>query len=356
MKWTTNAKRTSTPHVRPFFFVFESKHHILSHRSGYFVHPYEKERASMKRRPWYNDDTGSTTSSRRASLFLALLWLQQGVVTGWLTTATSRRFRERATTTTTWRSTRSCPLWSSLPNRDASSSSSLIDAFAGLTQSSCKLLGVKSIGVDYGLVRTGVAKTAGYQPTAVEILADLNATQVAERVVRLAQLEGASKVILGLPLHKNGTVAEQTNLTLAFGQVLATAALQTLGPDVSVELWDERYTSKEAAARAHARNPHQTLYGMLDAEAACIILEQYYNDNGKDAQVIEVLDEQVRDECLQTYQQQQEKERAQKQSHQDERERLLQRRKEAILRDQQAAATAAADGSGKKKKKRKKRR
>ena len=229
-------------------------------------------------------------------------------------------------------------------------------AFAGLTQATCKLLGVKSIGVDYGLVRTGVARTVGYQPQAVEILVDLNATQVSDYVVRLAKLEGASKVILGLPLHKNGTVAEQTNLTLAFGQVLAQAALRVLGPAVPVELWDERYTSKEAAARAHARNPHQTLYGMLDAEAACIILEQYYNDNGKDAQTIEIEDEEIRQACLATYLQQEDMERNQKQGHLEERERLLQRRKEAILRDQQQSAAEAASAGDKKKKKKKKRR
>ena len=234
-------------------------------------------------------------------------------------------------------------------------SASLLDAFAGLTQASCQLLGVKSIGVDYGLVRTGVAKTAGYQPQAVDILVDLNATQVAEYVVRLAELEGASKIILGLPLHKNGTIAEQTNLTLAFGQVLAQATMKKLGPKVLVELWDERYTSKEAAARAHSRNPHQTLYGTLDAEAACIILEQYYNDNGRDAQIVEIEDERIHQTCLDTYLQQQEIDRNRKQSYLDERERLLRRRKEAILRDQQQTIDEAAfEGGGKKKKKKKK--
>ena len=229
----------------------------------------------------------------------------------------------------------------------------LMNAFAGLTQSSCQLLGVKSIGVDYGLVRMGVAKTIGYQPTAVDILADLNATQVADYVVKLAKIEGASRIIIGLPLHKNGTVAEQTNLTVAFGQVLAQASLRALGEDVSVELWDERYTSKAAAARLHARNPRQALYGMLDAEAACIILEQYYNDNGKDSIQVRVEDEHVRQACLEEFEQLRKRERIEKESHLNERERLIQRRKEAILRDQQASA---ASPTNKKKKKKKRRR
>lgn len=43
------------------------------------------------------------------------------------------------------------------------SSASYINAAASLTQETCRLLGVKSIGVDYGLARTGIAVTVGYE-------------------------------------------------------------------------------------------------------------------------------------------------------------------------------------------------
>jgi hypothetical protein len=39
----------------------------------------------------------------------------------------------------------------------------LIGAAASLTQDSCRLLGVKSVGVDYGLSRTGIAVTVGFE-------------------------------------------------------------------------------------------------------------------------------------------------------------------------------------------------
>jgi hypothetical protein len=39
----------------------------------------------------------------------------------------------------------------------------LIDAAASLTQDSCRLLGMKSVGVDYGLSRTGIAVTVGFE-------------------------------------------------------------------------------------------------------------------------------------------------------------------------------------------------
>jgi RNase H-fold protein (predicted Holliday junction resolvase) len=131
----------------------------------------------------------------------------------------------------------------------------MLHAAAAVTQESCQLLSIKSVGVDYGLVRTGVAVTVGYDPKPLAILTDLNATRVSQQVVRYCRSEQASRVIVGLPLHKNGTVAEQTNLTLNFSQELAKHVLRELGPGVPVLLWDERYTSKEAAARAHSQDP-----------------------------------------------------------------------------------------------------
>jgi hypothetical protein len=50
----------------------------------------------------------------------------------------------------------------SLPN-STSQPGELIRAAASLTQDSCRLLGVKSVGVDYGLSRTGIAATVGFE-------------------------------------------------------------------------------------------------------------------------------------------------------------------------------------------------
>jgi putative transcription antitermination factor YqgF len=246
---------------------------------------------------------------------------------------------------------------SSIPRPSAPS---LIDAASAVTQGSCQLLGVKSIGVDYGLVRTGVAATVGYNPSPIAILSDLNNTQVSQQVIRYARAEQASRIIVGLPLHKNGTVAEQTNITIVFGEELARNVLEQLGPNTPVLWWDERYTSKEAAARAKSRNPHSSLYGTLDADAACIILESYYNDNGQDAEEVE-LPPDVREECIQRW-------RAGKQSiddalqaSQDKRDSNMLRRKEVIAQERKMEKEMAEnstfdDSSPKKRKKKKKRR
>lgn len=231
-----------------------------------------------------------------------------------------------------------------------------IDAASAVTQESCRLLGIKSMGVDYGLVRTGVAATVGYEPKPLAILKDLTPEKVSATVVRYAAAEQASRIIVGLPLHKNGTMAEQTNLTLSFATTLAIETLRVLGPNVPVVLWDERYTSKEAAARARSRNPHGgRLYGTLDADAACIILEHYYLDNGKDAPVVEVDDDELRAECLREFAERQQAEETVKAASLVERELRIQQRKEAIERDRQIQAEAGVgSGSAKKKKKRKK--
>ena len=230
----------------------------------------------------------------------------------------------------------------------------VIQAVASMTRDSCPLLGVKSVGVDYGLVRTGVAATVGFNPQPLEILSDLNNTQVCQRVVEICRAEQAKQVVVGLPLHKNGTEAEQTNLTRIFAAELANLVLYELGPDCPVYMWDERYTSKEAAARAYTKNPRQNLYGTLDADAACIILENFYNDNGEGAEQVQVSEEILKKHEELRWQRLQ-LEEAMAQAALQERNSRLQWRKEAMERDRLLVTDneSGTDESSKKKKKRK---
>jgi putative transcription antitermination factor YqgF len=260
------------------------------------------------------------------------------------------------------------------------------DAAAIFTQESCPLLGIKSLGVDYGLVRTGVAVTVGYNPQPLDVLVwdypkenekeDMknqrqqqhqqqrqqryhddrrrrrsllnnnrkidgedtprpgNTTQIAIQVVEIAKRELVAQIIVGLPLHKNGTEAEQTNHTRRFAAELSMHVLQVLGPHIPVYLFDERYTSKEAAARAHSRDPHRNLYGTLDAEAACIILEQFYNDNGQGAERVVVEDEELVQKFTLQWELRMQQEEGRLEKEERAREDRLKWRKEAMLLDQ----------------------
>jgi len=234
-----------------------------------------------------------------------------------------------------------------------------MDAAAASTQQSCELLGTKSIGVDFGLVRTGVALTIGYEPQPITILSDLNATQVAQRVIKYCISERAKQVIVGLPLHKNGTEAPQSSITREFASQLACLVLARLGPDFQVYLWDERYTSKEAAARVLNTNPKQKLHKTLDADAACIILENYYSENGKGAERVQV-PEDMREVYLSAWEAQQQEESRRKQEESNQRSvSRTERRQVAMERARKMEEAMAKDGtlleSTRKKKKKKKR-
>jgi putative holliday junction resolvase len=160
------------------------------------------------------------------------------------------------------------------------SQQALIDAAAAVTQLTSIQLGVRSLGVDYGLVRTGLAISVGYNPEPLDIIEERDPIAlIRNHLIPMAEAHRIQQWVVGLPRHANGTDAEQTHITRNFTRSLAQYSLARFGPKIPVLLWDERYTSKEAAARAHAKDPNRPLYSTLDAEAACIILETYYNEN-----------------------------------------------------------------------------
>jgi putative Holliday junction resolvase len=247
------------------------------------------------------------------------------------------------------------------------------------------MLGLKSLGVDYGIVRTGLAVTVGYNTKPLETIVvkpelqerkieddnkedkskidnnrDVtflgNKKYVSEQVVNVAQREQADQIIVGLPFHSNGTEAEQSFITRLFAAELVMHVLKGVGPNVHVYLWDERYTSKEAAARAHSRDPHQYLYRTFDAESASIILEHYHNDNGAGAERVTLDDETIVKEYLLQWEETKRKEEERLLMEQKQREERLRWRKEAIQRDRimEVECVANTEGTNQKKKKKRK--
>ena len=118
-------------------------------------------------------------------------------------------------------------------------------------------------------------------------------------------------------------------------------------------LFDERYTSKEAAARAHSKDPNRNLQGQLDADAACIILESYYNDNGHGAEHVEV-DSALYEKCVKIWEEMRIQEDKRLQEEMRSRDARRGWRKEAMERDRMAEETASTNINTKKKKKKRK--
>jgi len=92
----------------------------------------------------------------------------------------------------------------------------------------------------HGVKDTGVAvTTGGYRPRPLAILSDLDAAKLSSAVVDYVRSERAANVVLGLPLHKNGTDGEQRSITRLFGQSLLAKVRRRCGANVDVELCDE---------------------------------------------------------------------------------------------------------------------
>ena len=133
-------------------------------------------------------------------------------------------------------------------------------------------IGTRTLGIDFGTARTGLAISSGFAPLPIRVLS-CNGTledfdRIALTVVKMAAGEGANQLVLGLPLNSSGGEGEQANITRYFGQRLADAAAP-----MPVYLWDERFSTAEARIRTHGK---RSASEAIDAIAAAVILESFF--------------------------------------------------------------------------------
>jgi len=126
------------------------------------------------------------------------------------------------------------------------------------------------LGVDYGSKRIGIAISDPEARIASpeRVIAGRGSFAAdAEAVLAVARELEAAEIVVGLPLHMDGTESDQTRLTRAFIGVLRSRAC---GP---VYEWDERLTSAAAdALLAERRLTRKKRKARHDALAAQIIL------------------------------------------------------------------------------------
>ena len=130
------------------------------------------------------------------------------------------------------------------------------------------------LGLDHGSRRIGVAigdPETGMAFARVAIKRrslDHDLALIGELCMR----EGVNRVVIGLPLHADGTEGEQAAQARDFGDRLAAHT----GLDVEYE--DERLTSWEAGERlADSGRSVERASGELDSAAARLILQQYFD-------------------------------------------------------------------------------
>ncbi len=127
------------------------------------------------------------------------------------------------------------------------------------------------IGLDHGARRIGVAvgETESGMAFARPAIHRHNLADDLQAVTQLAKAEGAELVVVGLPMHMDGSEGDQAAAARAFGD-----ALTDLGLSVAFE--DERLSTWEAGERLRetGRRPWRES-GELDSTAARVILQQY---------------------------------------------------------------------------------
>eukprot|EP00587_Corethron_hystrix_P005357 CAMPEP_0113315048 /NCGR_PEP_ID=MMETSP0010_2-20120614/10877_1 /TAXON_ID=216773 ORGANISM="Corethron hystrix, Strain 308" /NCGR_SAMPLE_ID=MMETSP0010_2 /ASSEMBLY_ACC=CAM_ASM_000155 /LENGTH=464 /DNA_ID=CAMNT_0000171481 /DNA_START=219 /DNA_END=1611 /DNA_ORIENTATION=- /assembly_acc=CAM_ASM_000155 len=205
-------------------------------------------------------------------------------------------------------------------------------------------IGPRTLGVDYGTSRTGMATTVGFAPRPLSFFMNEDcmvgretselflhllhnlpddeeeeyyydavvSVATAQKIVETANTQGCCQIVVGLPLDKDKTETHQARVTRLFTKVLC-CIQRYFENDVEdrrddsndkgdlqntptltrpIFLWDERYSSREAEARIMSREQgggriprREQKEFSLDAESAGIILEHFYQAEGEDAEL-----------------------------------------------------------------------
>jgi putative Holliday junction resolvase len=124
---------------------------------------------------------------------------------------------------------------------------------------------VRVLALDHGSARTGVALSdpSGTIATPLPAILRVGARKGRRELQRLIVEREVQRIVVGLPLGLQGRDTDQTREARAFA-----AALQELvGPEIPVELYDERFTTRMAQAAGGEADE--------DSRAAAVLLEEW---------------------------------------------------------------------------------
>ena len=133
------------------------------------------------------------------------------------------------------------------------------------------------IALDVGDARIGVAVSdpTGTIAQPIEVYKRVGYGPDCKYVLALSERFHTDLLVLGLPLHMDGTRGHQAQKVLAFGQVLENAGLQ-------IDYQDERLTTKTAEkALIDSRIRREKRRQTVDKLAAAVILEQWLAGGGR---------------------------------------------------------------------------
>jgi putative Holliday junction resolvase len=120
------------------------------------------------------------------------------------------------------------------------------------------------LALDYGSARCGcaVSDPTGTIVTPIEAIERPATRRGMEAILALVRDREVERVLVGLPLSLRGEDTEQTRQAREFAAALSAR----LGPGISVDLYDERYTTRIASRMREAITSE-------DSRAAAVLLE-----------------------------------------------------------------------------------
>jgi putative pre-16S rRNA nuclease len=128
------------------------------------------------------------------------------------------------------------------------------------------------LALDLGTRRIGVALSDELRLTAqgLDTLERTNLREDLARLTRLARERGVALILIGNPLHMNGSEGRQSTWVRKFAERLEKRS------GLAVRLWDERLTSVEAARVLEESGiSREKSRRAVDRLAAVILLESY---------------------------------------------------------------------------------
>ena len=133
------------------------------------------------------------------------------------------------------------------------------------------------LALDVGERWIGVAVSEGRVAVPLTIIEHTNRAADIERIASIARDEGATAVVVGLPLEMSGDEGPQAKITRKFGDALAKRL------DIPLVYSDERLSSSDVARAAGRRMPsrrgiRKRAKPRIDDLAATVILQRYIDE------------------------------------------------------------------------------
>ena len=130
----------------------------------------------------------------------------------------------------------------------------------------------KIIAIDFGLKRTGLAITDDLNMFAFG-LDTVDSKLLMSKLKELTNKESIETIVVGLPKRLNNEDSHITENVHALK-----SALETEFKQITIELYDERFTSKMASQSMHmagASKKQKKEKGLVDKVSATILLQSY---------------------------------------------------------------------------------